>query len=37
MLKQVYPIIFIVSIYFNVKQANILVTKADYVILSETS
>ena len=36
-LKQVYPIIFIDAIHFNVKQDNMIVKKAAYVILGVTS
>src|SRR5574344_1732012 len=36
-LKEVYPIIFIDAIHFNVKQENVIVKKAAYVILGVTS
>lgn len=32
-LKEVYPIVFIDAIHFNVKQENIIVKKASYVVL----
>jgi len=36
-LKEVYPIIFIDAVHFNVKQENVIVKKAAYVILGVTS
>ena len=36
-LKEVYPIVFIDAVHFNVKQENVIVKKAAYVILGVTT